>query len=68
MAGTITHAYFSLDLYDKLSIRSKELLVDYKEDLKFFAQNTDVLFFYNIIEQKFRVLIEVCRQKYHFEN
>ena len=55
MAGTITHAYFSLDLYDKLSIRSKELLVDYKEDLKFFAQNTDVLFFYNIknFENKF---------------
>ena len=52
MAGTITHAYFSLDLYDKLSIRSKELLVDYKEDLKFFAQNTDVLFFYNITNFK----------------
>ena len=27
-----------------------------------------LLFFYNIIEQKFRVLIAVCRQKYHFEN
>lgn len=52
MAGTITHAYFGLDLYDKLSIRSKELLVDYKEDLKFFAQNTDVLFFYNITNFK----------------
>ena len=48
MAGTMTHALFALDLYDRLSIRSKELLVDYKEDLKFFAQNTDILFFYNI--------------------
>lgn len=52
MAGTITHAYFALDLYDKLSIRSKELLIDYKEDLKMFAQNTDILFFYNITNLK----------------
>ena len=52
MAGTITHAYFSLDLYDKLSIRSKELLIDRKEDLKVFSQNTDVLFFYNIANLK----------------
>ena len=57
MAGTITHAYFALDLYDRLSIRSKELLVDYKEDLKFFAQNTDILFFYNITNFKSGKLI-----------
>lgn len=52
MAGTITHAYFALDLYDRLSIRSKELLVDKKEYLKLFAQNTDILFFYNITNLK----------------
>ena len=52
MAGTITHAYFALDLYDKLSIKSKELLMDEKESLKLFAQNTDVLFFYNITNFK----------------
>ena len=52
MAGTITHAYFSLDLYDKLSIRSKELLVDQKESLKVFSQSTDVLFFYNLVSLK----------------
>lgn len=57
MAGTITHAYFALDLYDRLSIRSKELLVDYKEDLKFFAQNTNVLFFYNLTNSKSSKLI-----------
>ena len=48
MAGTLTHAYFSLDLYDKLSIRSKELLMHNKEDLKMFSQNTDPLFLYKI--------------------
>lgn len=52
MAGTLTHAYFSLDLYDKLSIRSKELLIDKKEDLKVFSQNTDTLFFYNLLNLK----------------
>lgn len=52
MAGTITHAYFALDLYDRLSIRSKELLMDEKESLKLFAQNTDILFFYNITNFK----------------
>ena len=52
MAGTITHAYFSLDLFDKLSIRSKELLIDEKESLKVFSQNTDVLFFYNLVNIK----------------
>lgn len=48
MAGTLTHAYFSLDLYDKLSIRSKELLLDYKEQLKTFSESNDPLFLYNI--------------------
>lgn len=52
MAGTITHAYFALDLYDRLSIRSKELLIDEKESLKLFSQNTDILFFYNITNFK----------------
>lgn len=52
MAGTITHAYFALDLYDRLSIKSKELLMDEKESLKLFAQNTDILFFYNITNFK----------------
>jgi len=52
MAGTITHAYFALDLYDRLSIKSKELLIDDKESLKLFAQNTDILFFYNITNFK----------------
>lgn len=52
MAGTITHTYFVLDLYDKLSIKSKELLIDDKNSLKLFAQNNDVLFFYNELNYK----------------
>lgn len=46
MAGTITHAYFALDLYDKLSIKSKELIIDEKEYLKLFAQSNNILSYY----------------------
>lgn len=52
MAGTITHAYFVLDLYDRLSIRSKELLIDYKDLLKLFAQSNNVLYFYDAFNLK----------------
>ena len=46
MAGFITHAYFSLDLYDKLSIRSKELLIDKKEYLKTFSLGNKILLYW----------------------
>lgn len=52
MACTITHSYFIMDVYDKLSINSKELLIDHKELLKCAAQNMDVLFFYNLANLK----------------
>ncbi len=52
MASSITHAYFVMDVYDRLGIRSKELLVDHKELLKTTAQSMDVLFFYNITNFK----------------
>ena len=45
MIPTITQAYFSLDLYNKLSIRSKELLISYKEYLKTFSLGNSVLIF-----------------------
>ena len=42
MASSITHAYFVLDVYEKLGIKSKELLIGHKELLKTAAQNMDV--------------------------
>ena len=45
MIGSITYSYFILDTYDKLSIRSKELLIDKKEYLKVFSLgNTPLLY------------------------
>ena len=52
MASSITHGYFIMDVYDRLGIKSKELLVSHKELLKTAAQNMDVLFFYNITNLK----------------
>lgn len=52
MAGTLTHAYFILDVYDLLDIKTKEFLIDQKELLKTSAQNMDVLYFYNILNIK----------------
>lgn len=45
MAGTITHAYFALDVYKKLNKNTKKILKDYKENLKTYAQGPDILFF-----------------------
>ncbi len=52
MASSLTHAYFILDVYDRLGMNSRELLVDHKELLKTAAQNMDVLFFYNLTNFK----------------
>ena len=52
MAGTLTHAYFAMDVYEKLNMKSKELLVSEKESLKTFAQSMDVFMFYNITNLK----------------
>lgn len=54
MAGLLTHAYFTLDLYDKLSIRSKELLLYEKENLKVFSLGNDVLYYYKKKDKKMK--------------
>ncbi|MDO5564981.1 MAG: zinc dependent phospholipase C family protein, partial [Eubacteriales bacterium] len=46
MASTVTHAYFIIDVYNKLDINTKILLKDQKEKLKLFAQSMDTLNFY----------------------
>jgi len=47
MPSTITHAYFGLDVYDKLNNKQRENILPYIEQLKTFAQGPDVLYFYN---------------------
>ena len=54
MAGSLTHAYFILDLYDKLSIKSKELLMYDKEYLKTFSLSNDILINYSKKDNKFK--------------
>ncbi|MCI8589070.1 MAG: zinc dependent phospholipase C family protein [Bacilli bacterium] len=52
MASSLTHAYFILDVYDRLGMKSRELLMPEKELLKTAAQSMDVLFFYNLTNLK----------------
>src|SRR5574344_569280 len=46
MPSTITHAYFIIDVYEKLDIDTRILLKDQKDKLKIFAQSMDPLNFY----------------------
>lgn len=48
MPSTITHAFFSMDLYDKFDVKKKKQFEPYLDKLKTFAQGPDVFFFYNI--------------------
>ena len=53
MAGTITHAYFANDLYNKLDKMTKEKLKEYKENLKTYSQGHDLFMFtFNILNLK----------------
>ncbi|MDD2202863.1 MAG: zinc dependent phospholipase C family protein [Bacilli bacterium] len=52
MPSTITHAYFSMDLYDRFDVNKQKLLKSAKEQFKVFAQGPDVFFFYNLMNLK----------------
>ncbi len=45
MAGTITHAYFTIDIYNNLDKHTKNILKDYKENLKTYGQGHDIFYF-----------------------
>ncbi|MGI6324773.1 MAG: zinc dependent phospholipase C family protein [Bacilli bacterium] len=47
MPSTMTHAYFALDVYDRLDKDSQKRLSKNKEALKTFSQGSDILYFYN---------------------
>lgn len=52
MASSVTHAYFILDVYDKLDIETKRFLADEKSTLKLAAQGMDPLNFYKVWHPK----------------
>jgi hypothetical protein len=51
--SSITHAYFSLDIYDELDEKIKLNLSVYKEYLKTYAQGPDLLYFYRFLSSSF---------------
>ena len=52
MPSTVTHAYFMMDIYEKLPINRKVFLKNEKDKLKFFSQSMDALYFYSSINIK----------------
>lgn len=52
MPSSITHAYFSLDIYDMLDEKTQHNLAKYKEELKTFAQGPDLLYFHHFLHFK----------------
>ena len=52
MPSTVTHAYFALDVLQKLPISKRELILDEKDMLRVYGQSMDALFFYNITNFK----------------
>lgn len=47
MAGTVTHAFFAIDVYNSLNQKLKTNLKDYQNNLKTFGQGHDVFSFSN---------------------
>lgn len=47
MAGTITHAYFAYDVYQKFDIKKKQKFKNYIDNIKTYGQGHDILFFSN---------------------
>ena len=45
MAGTITHAYFAMDVFNKLDNNIKKNLSNYQNNLRTFAQGHDIFDF-----------------------
>lgn len=55
MPNIYMHAKFALDVYDKLDINTKYLLLDYKNHLTTFAQSVDPLFLYDLKHKNSRI-------------
>lgn len=61
MPSTITHAYFSADIYERLDNTKQKLLDNYKEQFKTFAQGPDVFFFYKLFNFKAKKVRDLGR-------
>jgi hypothetical protein len=68
MPSTITHGYFSLDVYDKLDDKNKKILANNIEELKTFAQGADPLYFHSKRIKEFGGYIHKHNTKTFFIN
>lgn len=64
MPSSLTHSYFALDVYNKLSVNAKSNIKDL-DYLKIFAQGPDLLYFFNSLSKgnmKIRKLGSYCHK------
>lgn len=64
MPATVTHAYFSLDVYHKLAKKDQLLKSEHLTKLKMFGQSMDSMMFYNI--ENFRCGKKMRKFQYQF--
>ncbi len=58
MPASVTHAYFALDIYNKLDSSKQNILKNYIENLKTYSAGPDVFFFYKSLFPKKRKSIQ----------
>lgn len=52
MPSSMTHAYYAINVYEKLNDKSKNRIKNSLDNLKYYAQGPDSYFFYNLIMTK----------------
>lgn len=68
MPATMTHAYFAIDVFNRLDGTSKNLIKDNLLQYKMFSQSTDSLMFYNIETLKKGKKIRSFQYTFHTTN
>lgn len=68
MAGTMTHAYFARDVYDKLDNNIKEKLNYSNENMKAYGQGHDIFYFYYSLNFKKASKIRKEAKRFHRKN
>lgn len=66
MPSSMTHSYFSVDVYDSLNKNMRSKLKKNKEELKTFGQGPDPYFFYDLhLSKKSKEVFEINRAMQH---
>lgn len=65
MAGTVTHAYFANDVYNKLNNNTKKIINNNVENMKTYGQGHDIFYFYFSLNLKYGKFIRDKGKFFH---